>query len=411
MRDYTPIADGFYWRLQELAREQGCARSNALDDTHVRAALAKENRTPADLSALLSPAALPYLEPMAQLAQEATQRHFGRCIQMFTPLYLANYCANRCVYCGFNSKRHIDRQRLTLEEVEREALVIKASGLRSILALTGDDPATTGVEYLIGCIAVLAKHFSSVVVEVPAMSTEDYCRVVVAGVSGVTLFQETYKEERYATLHPSGPKRHFAFRLDALHRAALGGVRAINLGVLLGLDDWRQDLFCMAMHADFLRRRYPHLEISFSLPRLRPCGAPPASPEEQNFRPVSVSDLEFVQGMLALRLFLPYAGITLSTREPAWLRDHLLPLGVTRMSAGVSTSVGGHAVVKDAHDAAPQFAISDSRSVDAMAAAITRLGYQPVFADWLLTGNGNEGVPQGVATALGGNAGQQAQLP
>jgi 2-iminoacetate synthase len=234
------------------------------------------------------------------------------------------------------------------------------------------------------------------------MTTKEYAMVVAAGAEGMTMFQETYNEPLYARLHPAGPKRDFIFRLDAPQRAVLGGMRSINLGPLLGLDDWRREIFLTAMHADFLLRRYPHVEVSVSLPRLRPCGEAPDSPEERAFRPQTVDTPDFVQALTALRCFLPQAGITLSTREPAPLRDKLIPLGVTRVSAGVSTAVGGHASQKDEGGAAPQFDISDARSVAEMAEAVRAMGYQPVFADWLLPGAGALDLSGAVQAALGG---------
>ena len=347
-------------------------------------ALGQESLSPENFLALLSPAAEPLLEAMAQKAQSLTLRHFGRSIQLFTPLYLANFCTNRCVYCGFNAKKNIARHQLSLEEVEAEAKAIAASGLRRILALTGDAPTRTGAAYLASCTAILARHFSSVGIEVPSMHTEEYRMVVEAGVDSMTMFQETYNETLYEQLHPAGPKRDFAFRLDAPQRAVEGGIRAVNLGALLGLDDWRRDIFCTAMHGRFLLHRYPHLELSVSLPRLRPCGETPQHGPELAFQPQGVDDRQLVQALTALRCFLPQVGITLSTREPAALRDCLIPLGITRISAGVSTAVGGHAARADDTDNTPQFDISDPRSVADMTAALNTLGYQPVFTDWLL---------------------------
>jgi 2-iminoacetate synthase len=227
----------------------------------------------------------------------------------------------------------------------------------------------------------------------------------------MTMFQETYNRERYLELHPAGPKRDFAYRLDAPERAALGGMRGINLGALLGLDDWRRDIFLTALHAEFLLTRYPHLEVSISVPRMRPlgsnveaCHSAGAADQAQAavFQPQIVDDRSFVQALTAVRCFLPQAGITLSTREPAWLRDKLLPLGVTRVSAGVCTAVGGHTQEATTSDnSEPQFEISDPRSVDEMVVALKKAGFQPVFTDWLLPGEGTEPLTAGVEAALG----------
>ncbi len=393
---YSPLPNGFYPQLAELTRAAPWEKLPDYSATWVQTALTADSLTPDDLLALLSPAAEPFLETMARKAQAATLRHFGRAVQFFTPLYLSNLCSNRCLYCGFNARKRIARHRLSLKEVEKEARAIAATGLRRILALTGDVPNKTGADYLAACVTVLARHFPSVGIEVPSMSEEEYKQVVAAGADSLTLFQETYNETLYAHLHPAGPKRDFAYRLDAPQRAAEGGMRAVNLGPLLGLDDWRRDAFLCALHADFLQRRYPGLEISISLPRLQPCGDAPDSPEEQAFRAVGVGDRHFVQTMAALRCFLPQAGITLSTRESAALRDRLIPICVTRISAGVSTAVGGHAiklVEKNGKENAPQFDISDPRSVDEMSRAISAMGYQPVFTDWLIPGDGKTPLP------------------
>ncbi len=401
---YTPLEDGFYPVLAELTRQEPWREIPSFTEADARRALAKDRLSPLDLLALLSPAAEPLLEAMAQKARAATLRQFGRAVQLFTPLYLANFCTNRCLYCGFNAKRQISRHMLSLAEVEQEAKAIAATGLRRILALTGDAPAKTGAAYLADCVAVLARHFPSVGIEVPSMTVAEYAQVVEAGMDSMTMFQETYNEALYLYLHPAGPKRDFAFRLDAPQRAVMGGVRAVNLGPLLGLDEWRRDLFLTAMHAEFLLQSYPHLEVSISLPRMRPCGEKPDSPEEQAFKPQVVDDRNFVQALAAFRCFLPQAGITLSTREPAALRDRLIPLGVTRVSAGVSTAVGGHSVQRDEEDNAPQFDISDPRSVPEMVEAIECLGYQPVYTDWLLSGDGTAQLTHGVNAALGHRA-------
>ena len=401
---YIPMREGFY---PELARGAAIFESAAFEnasDADVRKSLAAERITERDFFVLLSPAAERYLEPMARRAQDETLRHFGKTIQLFTPLYLANYCTNRCVYCGFNTNRAIPRQMLTLEEVEAEAKAIASTGLRKILALTGDAPAKTGPRYLASCIAVLARYFPSVAIEVPSMTVEEYALVVAAGADSMTMFQETYNEVLYEKLHPAGPKRDFGFRLDAPQRAIMGGMRSVNLGALLGLDDWRRDMFFTGLHAAFLQERYPEQEVSVSLPRMRPCGEKPTTREERDFEVMPVSDIHFVQSLLAFRCFMPQAGITLSTREPASLRDKLIPLGVTRVSAGVCTAVGGHAVTEDTEEREPQFDISDPRSVDEMVTTLEHLGFQPVFTDWLLSGSGDNLLTEGVIQALGQGA-------
>lgn len=391
------IKDGFYPVLQALVTQNLPERAMRFAEADVRSALAKEYLELDDFLALLSPAALPFLEDIAKKANAETLRHFGKSIQIFTPLYLANHCTNRCLYCGFSAKRSIARQKLSLEEVEAEAKAIAATGLRKVLALTGDAPKLTGADYLASCIKVLSRYFSSVGIEVPSMTVEEYAMQVCAGADSMTMFQETYHEERYARLHPAGPKRDFHFRLDAPERAIMGGIRAVNLGPLLGLDDWRFDLTCVAEHARFLLQKYPQTELSISLPRIRPHTE---GGEDTPFKPLGIDDVTFVQALVALRCYLPQIGITMSSREPAPMRDRLLPLGVTRVSAGVCTAVGGH-VKQEPEGSKPQFDISDSRSVDEMVTALHRLGYEAVFTDWLLLGTGSAPLTDSVISTLG----------
>ena len=335
------------WPLDEV--ESGLASAT---ETDVLAALelAENGRrlNARDFMALVSPAASPYLETMARIARDVTVRQFGRSIQLFTPLYLANYCTNQCVYCGFNTKNHIHRSMLTMDEVEAEGKVIAATGLRNILLLTGDAPKLTGPAYIAEAARRLRPYFPSIGVEVYSMSEDDYRMLVDAGVDSFTMFQETYNEELYLKLH------------------------------LLGLDQWRRDAFYTGLHADWIQATYPGVDIAVSAPRMRP--------HEGSFNDIHpASERDLVQYIQALRLYLPAAGITLSTRERPFLRDRLIGLGITKISAGVSTAVGGHAHaaqdVAEEHDTA-QFEIADDRDVDQMIAAIEAQGYQPVCKSW-----------------------------
>lgn len=365
------------WPLDEV--EGGLASAT---ETDVLAALelAENGRrlNARDFMALVSPAASPHLETMARIARDVTVRQFGRSIQLFTPLYLANYCTNQCVYCGFNAKNHIHRSMLTMDEVEAEGKVIAATGLRNILLLTGDAPKLTGPAYIAEAARRLRPYFPSIGVEVYSMSEDDYRMLVDAGVDSFTMFQETYNEELYLKLHPAGPKRDFRFRLNAPDRAARAGMRSVNVGALLGLDQWRRDAFYTGLHADWIQATYPGVDIAVSAPRMRP--------HEGSFNDIHpASERDLVQYIQALRLYLPAAGITLSTRERPFLRDRLIGLGITKISAGVSTAVGGHAHaaqdVAEEHDTA-QFEIADDRDVDQMIAAIEAQGYQPVCKSW-----------------------------
>ena len=347
-------------------------RFGAVVEGDVVRALDKESLDEGDLLALLSPAAASHLEAMAQKASRLTAQHFGRTIQLFTPLYLSNHCANQCVYCGFNVKNDIPRTQLEPAQLEEEARAIAATGLKHLLILTGEARAKASPEYLDGCMAVLRKHFPSVSIEIYAMAEDEYARLVDQGVDGLTIYQETYDESLYAKLHPRGPKKDFRYRLDAPERGCRAGMRVVNVGALLGLGQWRSDAFITGLHAAYLQSRYPEVDIAVSLPRMRPHAG--------EFQPTSiVSDRDMVQIMLAVRLFLPRVGITVSTRESAEFRENILPLGVTKMSAGVTTAVGGHS--QDG-DKVGQFDICDERTVEEMCAALKKRGFQPVFKDW-----------------------------
>ncbi len=338
----------------------------------VERVLASPRITPEGFRCLLSSAAQHYLEPMARRAHALTVQHFGRVILLYTPLYLSNYCVNRCRYCGFAAQNRIRRDRLTLEEVEAEARLISASGLRHILILTGESRRQSPVEYLGQCVEILCRHFTSISIEVYPLQTAEYALLVGKGVDGLTIYQETYDRDLYASLHPRGPKRDYRFRLEAPERACIAGIHSVNIGALLGLADWRLDAYLTGLHADYFQNRYPSVEMGISLPRMRPHEGSYQSPHE-------VTDREFVQILLAMRLFLPRVGITLSTRERAEFRDHLMPLGVTKMSAGSFTQVGGRAH-REAETG--QFEIADQRDVPTMKRDIESRGYKAIYKDW-----------------------------
>lgn len=332
----------------------------------------KDRLSRLDFLALLSAKAGNYLERMAQRAKQLTIQHFGKVIFLYTPLYLANYCVNQCVYCGFNATNRIARKKLSMDEVEKEARIISATGLRHILVLTGESRIKTPVEYIKECVKILRRYFSSIAIEIYPLEKEEYLELVEAGVDGLTLYQEVYNEQVYKELHLGGPKQDYRYRLDAPERACMVAMRNVNTGALLGLDDWRREAFFTGLHSDYLQNKYPDTEISISLPRMRPHAG--------GFMPkVNVDDRSLVQILLALRLFMPRAGIAISTRERQEFRDNLIGLGVTKMSAGSSTEVGGHALSEKSDG---QFDISDRRSVDEMKRVIYKKGYQPVFKDW-----------------------------
>ncbi|MFZ5986273.1 MAG: 2-iminoacetate synthase ThiH [Bacillota bacterium] len=343
-----------------------------LTDHQVITAINKERPGELDFLALLSDKAGKYLEQMAQMSRQLTIQHFGKVIFLYTPLYLANFCVNQCVYCGFNMTNRITRKKLSMDEVEKEAKTISATGLRHILILTGESRLETPVGYIRDCVKVLKNYFRSITIEVYPLEEKEYAELIDAGVDGLTIYQEVYNEDTYRELHLKGPKQNYRYRLDAPERACRASMRSVNIGALLGLDDWRSEAFLTGLHADYLQNKYLDTEISVSLPRMRP--------HSGQFKPkFNVEDRSLVQIMLALRLFMPRAGITVSTRERAELRDNLIGLGVTKMSAGSSTEVGGH-TLKDKSEG--QFDISDPRSVEEMKQIIYKKGYQPVFKDW-----------------------------
>ena len=363
---------GFYDHLTAWPSEELSRQIRSVSDGDVRRVLNKHSLSSADMLCLLSPAAESHLEPMARKAHAMTISQFGRTMVLFTPLYLSNFCINGCRYCSFSNDNCIERRQLNYDEVEVEAQAIAASGLKHILILTGEAPAIASVEYIAGCCRVLGQYFTAIGLEVYALTEPEYRYLIQAGVDSLTIYQETYNESLYADLHPKGPKRDYQFRLDAPERACRAGMRAVNVGALLGLDDWRQEAFLTALHASYLQDRYPEAEIGVSLPRIRP--------HVGGFQPAfQVEDRHIVQIMAALRLFMPRLGITISTRESASFRDRLLPLGVTRMSAGSCTAVGGHT---EGDKGTGQFEISDKRTVPEMAAMLCKSGWQPVYEDW-----------------------------
>jgi 2-iminoacetate synthase len=327
-------------------------------------------------TALLSPEAETYLESMAQKSKELTLRYFGRTIQLYTPIYISNYCENRCAYCGFNAANKIDRKRLSLEDVEKEACAIASTGLRHILVLTGESRTMSPLSYIKDCVKILGKHFSSISVEIYALTGAEYAELVLCGVDGLTIYQETYDKEIYKSAHPSGPKSDYAFRLGAPERGARAGMRNVNIGILLGLGDWRKEALQLGFHAKYLQDKFPDVDIGVSLPRLKPhAGLFKAQ--------YTVNDRAMVQMITAFRIFLPRLGISISTREEAAFRENLIPLGITRLSAGSSTYVGGHTAELINEGNLPQFEISDKRTVSEIMAALNRKGYQPVLKDWM----------------------------
>ncbi len=345
----------------------------SVTDDDVKKSIVKEKLTEKDLLNLLSPSAENHLERMAKRSHELTMQYFGGVISLYIPLYISNYCSNGCVYCGFSANNSIPRKKLTLEEIEKEALIIKKTGIKHILVLTGEAESTAGFEYVKESVGLLSRHFPSISVEMFPMSTGEYAELKTLGVDGLTVYQEVYDREIYKRMHTSGKKTDYLSRLECPERGAKAGLRLVNIGALYGLGDVRKEAFMNALHAKYLDDKYPDTEIAVSFPRI--------THSEGNFKPPhELSDWTFVQFLTAFRLFLPRVSLNVSTREKALFRNNILPLGITRMSAGSKTFVGGYAESEKGD--VPQFDISDGRSTEEIIRSIKERGYQPVLKDW-----------------------------
>ena len=341
----------------------------------VKEALAAETCSVDNFKALLSPAALPFLEEIAQKAQKETRKHFGNSVAIFTPLYIANYCENYCVYCGFNCHNKIKRAQLNAEEIEKEMQAIAETGLEEVLILTGESPNKSSVEYIGEACKIAKKYFKLIGLEVYPMDSKDYAYLHECGADFVTVFQETYNSDKYKTLHLGGRKRIFPYRLNAQERAIMGGMRGVGFAALLGLDDFRKDALATGMHAYLLQKKYPHAEIAFSCPRLRPII------NNDRINPMDVHEPQLLQVVCAYRLFMPFASITVSTSECERFRDNIIQIAATKISAGVNVGIGGHSQEEEKGD--EQFEISDGRSVDEIYQMIENNGMQPVMTDYI----------------------------
>ena len=348
----------------------------------VRAALEHDRCSIEDFKALLSPAAAPFLEQMAERARLETGKHFGNTVYLFTPLYIANYCENYCVYCGFNCYNHIKRMKLSMEQIEHEMKIIADSGMEEILILTGESRSQSDVTYIGEACKLARKYFRMVGLEIYPVNTDEYRYLHECGADYVTVFQETYDAEKYETLHLLGHKRVWPYRFDAQERALRGGMRGAAFSALLGLSDFRKDALASALHVYYLQRKYPHAEMSLSCPRLRPIL------NNDKINPHDVGEKQLCQIICAYRIFLPFVGITVSSRESAEFRNGIVKIAATKVSAGVSTGIGDHEskyTGKESGDAEgdEQFEICDSRSFDRMYDDISKEGLQPVLNDYL----------------------------
>ena len=341
----------------------------------VKKVLLQENIGIDGLEVLLSPAAQPYLEDMAFRAKQEKAKHYGNTVCMFTPLYIANYSENYCVNCGFNCSNKINRGKLSMSEIESEFKAIAETGLREILLLTGESKTASPVSYIADAVRLAKKYFSTIGIEVYPMNVDEYAAIKEAGADFVSVYQETYNPKRYEEVHLRGHKRVFPYRFNSQERAILGGMRGVSFGSLLGLGDFRKDAFSAGLHAYFIQQKYPWTEISFSLPRLRPFI------NNAGNNPNDVHETQLLQVMLAYRIFMPFAGITISTRERSGFRDNVVGLCATKISAGVKVGIGGHGDNEQKGD--EQFEISDSRSVDEVRKSLIERGLQPVFTDYV----------------------------
>ena len=343
----------------------------------VRLALSKEHLDPRDFMALLSTAAAPFLEEMAQKAHLVTRRHFGNNITILTPIYFANYCDNYCIYCGFNSHNKIKRARLTDEELHRECKNIADTGIEEVIMLTGESPKMSDIKYIGNAVKIARQYFRVINMEIYPVNSEDYKYLHECGADYVTVFQETYNSDKHAPLHLAGHKRIFPYRFYSQERAILGGMRGVGFAALLGLDDYQKDALATGMHAWLMQRKYPHAEISLSCPRLCPII------NNDKINPKDVDERKLTQIICAYRLFMPYASIVVSSRESARYRNAIMKIAATKVSASVCVGIGGHLENDGSEMGDEQFEITDGRSFDQMYSDIKSMGLQPLTSEYI----------------------------
>ena len=362
----------FYDVIQQYDWEQTKAKIYNKTEWDVRRALAKSTCDLDDFMALISPAAAPYIEQIAHKSSLLTQKRFGKTIQLYIPLYVSNACNNACVYCGFNHGNDIERKVLTMDEIDKEVKRLKSFGFEHLLLVSGEDNRVCGVDYFKEAIIQCKQDFAQLSLEVQPLSVEEYLELKDAGLHAVYVYQETYNEANYKKYHPRGRKSNYKYRLETPDRIGQAGIHKVGLGVLLGLEDWRTDSFFTALHLAYLERQYWKTKYCLSFPRLRPFVG--------GFEPNSiVGHQELLQLMCAYRMFNKHLEISLSTRESAFFRNHVMKLGVTTMSAGSSTSPGGYTKPDESLE---QFAVNDERSPKAVAQAVCEQGYEVVWKDW-----------------------------
>lgn len=363
--------------LDQVVAIRNSFNNDDFTDKDVRLALSKEHLDPRDFMALLSTAAAPFLEEMAQKAHLVTRRHFGNNITILTPIYFANYCDNYCIYCGFNSHNKIKRARLTDEELHRECKNIADTGIEEVIMLTGESPKMSDIKYIGNAVKIASQYFRVINMEIYPVNSEDYKYLHECGADYVTVFQETYNSDKYATLHLAGHKRIFPYRFYSQERAILGGMRGVGFAALLGLDDYQKDALATGMHAWLMQRKYPHAEISLSCPRLCPII------NNDKINPKDVDERKLTQIICAYRLFMPYACIVVSSRESARYRNAIMKIAATKVSASVCVGIGGHLENDGSEMGDEQFEITDSRSFDQMYSDIKGMGLQPVTSEYI----------------------------
>lgn len=361
--------------LDKVVAEINSYRAEDYTASDVLRAIESDSCSLEDFKALLSPAAEPFLEQIARKARLETRKHFGNSAYFFTPIYISNYCENYCIYCGFNCHNKIKRAKLSMEEIHDEMKAIAETGLEEILILTGESRKASDVKYIGEACKIAKKYFKNIGIEVYPMNSDEYRYLRECGADYVTVFQETYNSDKYETLHLAGHKRIFPYRFNAQERALMGGMRGVAFAALLGLDDFRKDALGTGMHAYLIQRKYPWAEISISCPRLRPII------NNASINPKDVHEKQLLQIMCAYRIFLPFAGMTISTRERAEFRDNVVGLAATKISAGVSTGIGSHSESEDKGDA--QFEIADTRGLEEIYESLKKRGIQPVMNDYV----------------------------
>ncbi len=346
--------------------------SRRADEAAVQQALRTNRPTLNDLAALLSPAAGRRITALAARSAEITRQRFGCAIQIYAPIYVSNYCINRCAYCGFSAGNRIKRRVLDIDEAAREAELLKGRGVNHILLVSGESPERAGVDYFVALAQRLRDHFAAISIEIQPLDEDEYAQLFAAGITSVAVYQETYDRELYPTLHLSGKKRDYDYRLATPQRAAAAGMREVGIGALLGLSDWRAEGMALGMHLAWLRHQFWRTALTVSFPRLQPAAGGFTALQQ-------VGERQLSQLLFALRIFDHDVGLLISTREEARYRDGMLGLGPTRYSAGSCTAPGGYS---DEQEATEQFEVDDHRSVDEVCAVIRQRGLEPVRKDW-----------------------------